>query len=305
MNSQLPIAYYALWIAHPILQIAVVIAMYRGKVQRRFPVFFAYLISEIAMFSISFPVFLSGSYTAFFYSHWILSTISLTIGFFVIREVFIDILKPFHALRDLGGMIFAWAGFVMLLVAAVMAAASPASASPIVEAVTTLQRCVRLIQCGLICFLLIFARYLGVSRKQQSFGIMLGFGGFALVELAVVALFTSSRVSEMNVGLINMMVYNLAIVTWFVYCAKKEPGREATSNLLVQQRWDQSLSDIQHPDTADSLIPMFEGMVERAFSRNHGDVSATPEPPSANSQQVKSGSEPQHHKLADSAKSSR
>jgi hypothetical protein len=37
--------------------------------------------------------------------------------------------------------------------------------------------------------------------------------------------------------------------------------------LLRPQRWEQSLSDIQHPLPADSLIPMFEGMVDRALSR--------------------------------------
>jgi len=28
------------------------------------------------------------------------------------------------------------------------------------------------------------------------------------------------------------------------------------------------LADLQHPMSSDSLIPMFEGMVERAFSRS-------------------------------------
>jgi hypothetical protein len=39
--------------------------------------------------------------------------------------------------------------------------------------------------------------------------------------------------------------------------------------LLRPQRWEQSLSDIQHPLQEDSLIPMFEGMVDRALSRTH------------------------------------
>ena len=293
----------ALWVAHPVLQAAVVAAMYRNRLKSRFPVFFAYLVSEIVMFGVSFPIYLRGSYTAFFYAHWILAVISLTLGFFVIQEIFTDILRPFHALRDLGTMIFTWAGFVMLLVAAVVSAASPASQSPIVEAVLTLQRCVRVIQCGLILFLLIFAKYLGVSRKQQTSGIMLGFGSFAFVELSLVALFTSGRIDENTISLINMTAYNLAIMVWFGYCVQKQPARDFASTLLMPQRWDQSLNDIQHPATDDSLIPMFEGMVERAFSRNHGDVSSVPDPASGAHVPPQSAKTVLHH-LADSAKSS-
>jgi hypothetical protein len=304
MNSHVHLANYVLWIAHPVLQGAVVAAMLHRKLHRRFPVFFAYLISEMVMFAVCFPIYLRGSYAAFFYAHWTLAAISLAVGFFVIQEIFADILRPFHALRDLGTMIFTWAGFVMLLVAAVVSAASPASQSPIVEAVLTLQRCVRVIQCGLVLFLLIFAQYLGVSRKQQTFGIMLGFGGFAFVELAVVALFTSGRIGQNSISLINMAAYNLAIITWVGYCLKKEPARDLVSPLLAPQRWDQSLNDIQHPATGDSLIPMFEGMVERAFSRNHGDVSAVPDPtPNELSPKTSASSSLLHH-LADTAKSS-
>lgn len=263
-----------LWITHPVLQSAVVATMLQRKLHKKYPVFFAYTISEIVMFAVCFPIYLEGSYTAFFYAHWILAVISLTVGFFVIREIFSDILRPFHALKDLGGMLFTWAGFVMLLVAAVVAAASPTSQSPIVEAVLTLQRCVRVVQCGLVIFMLTFSKYLGVSRKQQSFGIMLGFGGFALVELSVVALFTAGRISDSHAALVNMTAYNLAIVTWLGYCLMKAGSREGSVSLLMPQRWDQSLSDLHSPVSADSLIPMFEGMVERAFSRNHGDVSA-------------------------------
>jgi hypothetical protein len=50
---------------------------------------------------------------------------------------------------------------------------------------------------------------------------------------------------------------------------------------LRPQRWEQSLSDIHHPLPADSLIPMFEGMVDRALSRMQPEVSPTHENRSA------------------------
>jgi hypothetical protein len=59
-----------------------------------------------------------------------------------------------------------------------------------------------------------------------------------------------------------------ALLTWLFYTVVKSPAREAGSALLRPQRWEQGLTDIHHPVPADSLIPMFEGMVDRALSRS-------------------------------------
>lgn len=268
MSAKVLLVYYSLWIAHPLLQLVLAGFMFHRKLHKLFPVFFAYVISQVVIFSILFPTLTKGSYAAFFYCYWITAAVSLALGFKVIHEVFLDVFKPYHTLKDLGTVLFKWAGLVMLLVAAVVAAANTASdQGPWVQAVLTVQRCVRVIQCGLILFLLLFARYLGVSWKQQSFGIAAGFGGFAGVELLVLALRASNYLSENAVSLTNMAAYNLAIMAWLTYTIAKKAPRESAVTLLTSQRWDQSLSEIQYPVSAESLIPMFEGMVERAFTR--------------------------------------
>jgi len=270
--------YYALWIAHPVLQLAVAMVMWRRQLRSKFPVFFAYIISQIAVFAVVFPTYVKGSYLLFFYIYWIAAAISLAIGFKVIHEVFLDVFRPYHTLKDLGTVVFKWAGLVMLLVAAVVAAASSTSEQgPLVQAVLTVQRCVRVIQCGLVLFLILFSRYLGVSWKQQSFGIAAGFGGFAGVELIAAALRASGSVSEHTLAFSIMVAYNLAIVSWLRYMWVKSEARENVATLLASQRWDQSLTEIQYPVAADSLIPMFEGMVDRAFTRAGQDMINTNE----------------------------
>jgi hypothetical protein len=268
MVLKLPIIYYVLWMAHPALELSVAAVMFSRKLHRTFPVFFIYLLSEVVIFTITFPIFQWGQYENFFYAYWISAGISLAIGFKVIHEIFLDVFRPYHALKDLGSVLFKWAALVMLLVACVVAAASPAGQEgPLVQAVGTVQRCIRVIQCGLILFLLVFSKYLGVSWRQHSFGIALGFGGFASMELTMVALNASGHASELTVSFVNMLAYNAAILVWLTYVIVKAPAREVSAKLLMTQRWDQSLTDLQHPVPSDSLIPMFEGMVDRAFSR--------------------------------------
>jgi len=215
-----------------------------------------------------FPAFLRHNFEAYFYIYWFITAVSVVLGFKVIHEVFLDVFSPFHTLRDLGTVLFKWAGLVMLLVAGVVSISSNSKeVVPWMQAIVTAQRCVRVIQCGMVLFLLFFARYLGVSRRQHSFGIALGFGGFALVELAMLASWVGDHLGQVTFSLVNMAAYNASMAVWLGYMLAQSPAREAASTLLQPQRWEHSLTDIHHPLPTDSLIPMFEGMVDRALSR--------------------------------------
>lgn len=272
MNGKIQLV---LWISHPALELPLAAAMVWHKLHRKFPVFFAYLVFQVASFAVLFPIHQYGSYTFYFYSYWIKAIISLAIGFKVIHEIFLDVFRPYHTLKDLGTVLFKWAALVMIFVALVVAVASPGGESPIVLAVITMQRCVRVIQCGLILFLLVFSRYLAVSWKQHSFGIASGFGLFAAAELAGSALFVGGQISEQTLGLIGTLSYSCAILVWLGYALNKTSARQPSASALVSQRWEQSLTDLQHPAPGDSLIPMFEGMVDRAFSKSSSEREVT------------------------------
>jgi hypothetical protein len=267
MSEKIRILYYALWFAHPVLQTVIAIAMLRRGQHRPFKYFFAYIVAQIMTFAVIFPTY-RYYYSAIFYISWISTAISVALGFMVIHEAFLDVFRPFHTLRDLGTVLFKWAGLVMLLVAGVVSVStSSTELAAWVQAIMTAQRCVRIIQVGMVLFLLFFARYLGVSRRQHSFGIALGFGTFAVVELALIASWAGDHLGNTAMNLINMGAYNITLLIWLGYTLAKSPVRDASFTLLRPQRWEQSLSDIQHPLPADSLIPMFEGMVDRALSR--------------------------------------
>ena len=260
-----------LWCAQPILESAVALALWHRGLRKKFPIFFTYLLTQVALFAITFPLRGPETYEWFFYVYWSGAAVSALLGFRVIHEVFLDVFRPYDTLKDLGTVLFKWAGVVMLMVSVVVAFSSSASGDPLVQAVTTLQRSVRLVQCGLILFLLSFSRFLGVSRKQQSFGVALGFGLFASVELILIVLNAGRYLGVRSASLINLTMYDVAIVVWLTYALAPSLARDVAPNHLQTQRWEQSLADL-HADTHnplpdDALIPMFETMVERAFSR--------------------------------------
>ena len=241
--------------------------MLRRGLHLKFKFFFAYIVTQILTFAVIFPTY-KYNYVAYFYLYWFSNAIGVLLGFKVIHEIFLDVFRPFHTLRDLGTVLFKWAGLVMLLVAGVVSVSSNSNEMvPWMQAIVTTQRCVRIMQVGMVLFLLFFSHYLGVSRRQHSFGIALGFGSFAIVELALIASWVGNHLGTTSLSLVNMAAYNGTLTIWLGYTLAKARPREVSGVLLQPQRWEQSLTDIHHPLPADSLIPMFEGMVDRALSR--------------------------------------
>ena len=291
MSEKIKVLYYALWIAHPVLEVGIVALMIHRGLRRKFRFFFGYILAQLATFAVVFPAYWFGSNSSIcFYLSWVFVAIGVACGFGVIHEVFVDVFRSFHTLRDLGTVLFKWAGLVMLLVAGVVAVSAASSDDgPVMEAIVTAQRCVRIVQVGMVLFLLFFAHYLGVSRRQRSFGLALGFGSFAVVELLLVASWVGNHLANPWMSIVNMIGYNTSLLVWLGYIAAPNPARDVASTLLQTQRWEQSLSDIHHPVPVDSLIPMFEGMVDRALSRTQPEPVGGEERPASQAAAASAG----------------
>src|SRR6516164_7366759 len=197
---------------HPVLQIAIAGFMLQRRLLHNFRFFFAYILTQLVTFAVVFPAYVWRSYDALFLLYWFAMAISVTFGFLVIHEIFLDMFRMFHTLRDLGTVLFKWAGLVMLLVAAVVSVSTNSpQMTPWMQAIVTSQRCVRMIQVGMVMFLLFFAHYVGVSRRQHSFGIALGFGSFAIIELILISSYVGSHLGGPVISIANMAAYNSSL----------------------------------------------------------------------------------------------
>ncbi len=276
MSERIRILYYALWFAHPLFLTGVAAVMLKRGLHRKFQYFFGYIITQLVTFAIVYSAYKHSS-SVLFHLYWCCDALSVAFGFAVIHEVFVDVFRAFHTLRDLGTVLFKWAGLVMLLVAGVVSVSTNSpTMSPVLQAIVTSQRCVRIIQVGMVLFLLFFAHYVGISRRQHSFGIAFGFGAYALVELVLISSWVGNHLGGAWMSIVNMAAYNCSLMLWLGYVAVSSPARDVSTSLLQPRRWEQSLTDIHHPLPADSLIPMFEGMVDRALSRAPHDATPLP-----------------------------
>ncbi len=266
-------ATYVLWIAGPVLQACLAGLMYRRGLRRPFPLFFIYTLAQPMWFLPQF-VFYRVSYTAYFWSYWVISFTSVVLGFLVMREVFVNLLRPYDSLRELGDVLFRWAAVVLVMVALISAASNSASAlSRTTVAILALERSVRVMQCGLVLFMLLFSSHLGLNARHHVFGIALGFGIFAAVELIIVTLpAVFGAVQSLGFTVAKSSSYLLAVGLWMVYLSRPEPERTPAEARMETQRWDLALAGIQNPMPQDTFLSAVEDAVERVLSRRESET---------------------------------
>ncbi len=204
--------------------------MLRRGLHRKFKFFFGYVLTQLGHLCRRISSDTGAAIPLLFYLYWACDALSVAFGFAVIHEVFVDVFRLFHTLRDLGTVLFKWAGLVMLLVAGVVSVSTNSSEiAPWMQAIITSQRCVRIIQVGWFYSCLFFAHYVGISRRQHSFGIALGFGSFAVIELVLICSWVGHHLGDpMTMSIFNMAAYNGSLLVWLGYVAVKSPARDAS-----------------------------------------------------------------------------
>lgn len=257
-------------------QAFVIALMLRRGLRRTFPMFFTYLALNVASVLLLFGAYF-GAFPQYFYLYWSLSTIIMIVGFIVIYEVFVDILKPFSAVIDLGKMLFFWAA-LFLLVAAFLTAVVTGAPSPkrIVVAVDLCDRCVHLMQCGLMMLLVVLERRLNFSWRSSGMIIALGMGVAAAVDLIVS--YGEGRYPNAcpQWDVANSLAYAAVVVFWAVRLSSSisAPQTVATTpSRLILQRWNEALigygygSDATAASNVESFLPGIEKTVDRVMAR--------------------------------------
>ena len=247
---------YSLWLCGPLLQVLVLIFMVKRKLRTEFPMFFTYTLFQILSVAVLFTVYHSAP-DAYFHAYWVSATLGILLGFAVLHEVFSYAIKPYVGLRDLGNKLFRWAAFLLLLVGSLVAVSSSGmSAKGVILAIVNVERTVRLMQCGLLLFVVVHSSYLGLTWKNFVCGIALGFGLFAASDLVLYSLRAQLGGNWNNtLSLITSLVYNLSVLTWLGYSmmpatASKRVFSDGIYRPLFD-RWNQAAIAMSTVPTSD------------------------------------------------------
>jgi hypothetical protein len=242
-----------LWIAPHALQAVLAAMMIHRKLVRKFPVFFTYTVYEVVQFLVLFTIDHLDSASADQYtSVWLAGgAISIVLRFAVVHEIFSNVFQSYPALQEFGGVLFRWATVVLMLVAVMLVAYSSGSeVNRLTLSLTIIDRIVNIIQCGLLVLLILLTRFLSFPWTSYTFGIALGLGFFASVELGISALRAQYGVlAEHNLLTnISMATYHCCVLFWIATLLRPERERPRLSSAPNHnlEHWNNALQRLLH-----------------------------------------------------------
>lgn len=266
--------HYFVWCGGAFALAALISAMIYKRQRTSFPWFFQYAIYQAIVIVLLFSVYHFASYPTYYFTYWTTAAIGTVFGFAVLHEIYRVAFKPYPALQQLGSLLFRWGALVVLIFAGVMAISNSASTvNAVTDAILTLERSIRLMQCGMVLLLVFFSRHLGLSFRHPVMGISAGFGTVAAVNLILVSLRTGGWLLNDSVfSLVNTSSYLTVIAAWTGYMLAPEPARRPVLVEPVSARWDSALAGLaggssNSNPSDDALLLRMEAAVDRAFAR--------------------------------------
>jgi hypothetical protein len=254
------------WLLGPLLQTTLVIFMIRRRLRTVFPRFFSYIVFQIAKSAILFLIY-RYRYENYFDAYWTGNAISVLLAVLVMDEILHNLLKRYGGIQTLTVLIFRWACGLLLLLAIVTALSSQqTSTDRVVSAVLAFDRSVRLMQCGLCILLLFLCRFLRNCWRQHVFGIALGFGVFATIELMLVSILMHFGEGPVAiVSLAKSAAYNAVTFLWIMYLRRESESLVEVD--VVPQISGGNVALVPLTEPQDDFLLMVEEAVDRVLSR--------------------------------------
>jgi hypothetical protein len=278
----------------PLFILIVLLAFSRGQYWKQLRATKAYFIFHFASvcvlsFLLTLPKLVRISEThidyTYFYAYWGTYLISAVLIFFVLREVYSELMKPLPEIRRLGMMAFRWImvisgviGFVIAFSSALIS--SHSFASMLIYLSQLCVRSVSILELCLLAFIALTIKNLGRSFRSPLFGLALGFGMEAASEFVMTAVGQLRNAPVWSVPeFILQILTTLVLVTWVIYFLLPERQEEREIAIIPVQspliRWNDVAQALGHstPRVAMGASSGFflqdvERVVDRVLARN-------------------------------------
>jgi hypothetical protein len=234
-----------LWIASIALQVMLTATLLAKRAWRKYPMFSAYVFFTLFETAATLPSHRLGS--AYFYTFWICEAIGIVLGLAVVREIFTNIFAPHAALRRLATIIFRVAVVALIVLACGAIYEQSASAKSFARVVMVSTDGTRIVELGLIMFLFLSSSAFGLHWRQNEFGIALGLGTCAAVELINVTLMTHlSAEAEQVLSLVRSLSFNGSLLIWLGYllAPPERPTNPVDVPRAQLEQWNQAVMEL-------------------------------------------------------------
>jgi len=234
----------------PILCGMLIVFLVRSKVVREYACLVALLSVRLVCSIICLPLIYFCSrgieqhlaYRIYFYVYWASYALEAVLSLLVIYSIFKLAMAPLKGLQALGMLVFRWVAAISIAVAVGVALTPHLSGIQFMVAmVTQLQQTSSILTLCLLLFVCFAIRPMGLSYRSRIFGVSLGMGFIATVNLVDAAWLAHASQMYSTINIINATADGIALLAWSAYFAFPEPKRRiivlpTTSPFL---RWNQ------------------------------------------------------------------
>ena len=240
-----------LWILSAVLESVLVIAMLRRRVFARFPFFFAYVTADACFTAILFAMdklpLISGR--LWWQVYLVRLALAAALRFGVVWEVFGHIFKTYSVLNRFGKPLYriALVGFFLAGIAAA-AVTHAHEAYRAMAVLHLLQQTASILLMGLLGSLFVFSAFFGLPWRSFVFGIALGMGSDAAVNLAAAAIKEYFGFSgSIYLNLLTLASSSVSVLIWLFYLLMPEQGGDRTTENISQldvELWSKELQRV-------------------------------------------------------------
>jgi hypothetical protein len=243
----------------------VLVAMWSRRAVHDFALLTAFLATEVVHQLIQIPLIffrrstgipIDVAYKIYFYSHIAVFCIQSLLIIGVIYSVFSLAMRPLVGLHKIGNVVFRWVAGVSVTLAVVfglgtrLLVAGNTTTSQFSSLLGQLQQGVNILTLCLLLFVCFSTRPLGLTYRSHIFGVSLGLGVFATVQLVQAAWFSTTEGHSLYspIYLFSQIGVCVAFATWGAYFAVPEPKRgmvllPTTSPYFLWNRISEALGD--------------------------------------------------------------
>lgn len=218
---------FALWYAGAGLQAVVGGVMLWRKLYRKFPVFLAFIASQLVRFVVLFAAFKMGDRHLYRQAFLSMEVVDAVLSFAAIYELFAITFRAYEGIRELGWLLLRWASVVLVAMALVVAfTQSGGDKDPFLEGLFALEMGISIVRGGLLFLLFVLHAGLGLRWGRHAFGIAVGFGMLTSIALASFAVrFHYGTDVNAELSLLNSVAYDCAVMVWLVSFLRPESQR--------------------------------------------------------------------------------
>ena len=281
-------------VAEPVLIALALLFFVKSGRSKQFPMMTTYLglraasaaILEVILNLHRFtPISETLQYSLYFSTYWTSYTVTAITIFFVIREIFCHVTEPVPGIRRFGLLAFNWVAVISGIISISAALPLKGLGAGLMAIGFQVMRCVSILELCLLAFLALFIHSLGRSFRSLAFGISLGFGLQAGMELIASLVATRSPHLDSNMNIVLQVAITLVLGGWIGYFLTPEPQAEREAITLPVSspliRWNEIATALGHStphvvvgQSSATFLQDVEQVVDKILTKNSISVNS-------------------------------